>query len=113
MKTRSDSILVYKDIEDDILHCRIGICNGSVSCHSICNLVRRHICCVFGNNNVMHTERFHFDNTKHKIVLSTNICKLCDDDCVEGLNKISSCRHNIKKYIDAFVEKIDSVEARK
>lgn len=82
-----------------------------VSFHRLCNLLRNHICCVFGNNNVMHTEQFHFNNTKHEIVLSTNICKLCDD-CVDRLNKISSCRHNIKEYIDAFVEKIDSVEAR-
>ncbi len=108
MKKRSDSILVYKDIEDNRIYCRIGICNnGIVSCHNICKLSRPHLCCVHDHDGITHTQRFHFDNTKHKIVLSTTICKLCDD-CIG----MSICRHNMKEYIDSFVEKIDSVEAR-
>lgn len=108
MKNRSDSILVYKNIEDNRVYCRIGICNELVSCHRICGLLRNYTCCVYGSRNEKYTEQFHFDNTKHEIVLSTNTCKLCDE-----CTGIISCRHEIRKYIDVFVEKIGSVEARK
>ena len=109
---RSNPVMVYKD-KENYLHCRIGIIGTNDICSDICHsLIRRHqhICCVFGgdNDNLLHTEGFHFNNTEHIIMLSTNICMLCDE-CVD---EISRCRHNIKQYIDAFVDKIDKVEER-
>ena len=108
---RSNPVLVYKDA-NNCLYCRIGISGTSYTCHDICGILIKkysHICCVFGGGTEgTWTEGFHFDNSKHTIMLSTNKCILCNN-CVDG---ISRCRHNIKSYIDAFVDKIDKVEER-
>ena len=107
---RSNPVMVYKNKKNH-LHCRIGIIGST--CSNVCSRVIRrhsHICCVFGgdNDNLPHTEGFHFNNTEHTIMLSTNKCMLCNE-CVDG---ISRCRYNIKQYIDAFVDKINRVEER-
>jgi len=101
---RSNPIIVYKDA-NNCLYCRIGIAGTNDTCSNICDILIRkysHICCVFGGAEDIWTQNFHFDNSKHIIMLSTNKCILCDD-CVDG---ISRCRHNIKIYIDVFVDKI-------
>ncbi len=109
--SRSNPVLVYKD-KNNRLHCRIGIIGTSNSCSNICGvLIRRYpyTCHVFGGGTEgTWTEGFHFNNREHTIVLSINKCILCND-CIDG---ISRCRHNIKQYIDIFVDKIDKVEAR-
>jgi len=109
---RSNPVLVYKD-KINHLHCRIGIIGTNNTCGDICSLLiqrHSHTCHVFGGGTEgTWTEGFHFDNREHTIVLSTNKCILCSNNCVDG---ISRCRYNIKKYIDIFVDKIDKVEAR-
>ena len=112
---RSNPILVYKNTNNR-LYCRIGIIGTSDTCHDICDMLIQkysHICCVIGRgrNNLSHTQDFHFDNSKHTIMLSTNKCILCDN-CGLAVDGISRCRHSIKRYIDAFVDKIDKVEER-
>jgi len=80
---RSNPVLVYKDT-NNCLYCRIGISGTCDTCRDICDILIKkytHICCVSGGGTEgTWTEGFHFDNSKHIIMLSTNKCILCNEN---------------------------------
>ena len=107
-KRRSDSIAVYNYKGTN--YCRL--CTSVVAYNmssrlDICRRLYSHTCCSYGDVSYRWTKNFHFDNTKHIIVLSTNFCSLCNDrkqDC------FSSCRFKVSELMHGFADEMQKVE---
>ena len=94
---RSDHILVYYDPTDNRTHCRVcsvihvsgdGICESCVKQYH-----RDYRCCSYSNpSDGQWNEHFKFDNTKHKILVSTNGCNL-----IPNCNKECTLRNGLKE----------------
>ena len=108
---RSNVIAIYK--EDGRNYCRL--CASAIAYDlehhdDICEMSHPHTCCVYGaGGGSSRTERFHFNNTKHTIVLSTNFCSLCKGkyDCFHSCQfEVSDLMHNFAEEMDKLVSKI-------
>jgi len=83
---RTDHIFVYYDPIDNKRHCRIcSAATGSIGtvCYVCVQEDSEYKCCSHSNNG-RWTEYFKFDNTIHKILVSTNGCNLipnCNKEC--------------------------------
>ena len=107
---RSNVIAIYND--DGRNHCRL--CASEIAFNlerhnDICNLSHPHTCCVYGaGGRSCGTEGFHFDNTKHTIVLSTTFCSLCKGkhDCFYSCQfKVSDLMRNFANEMDKLVNR--------
>jgi len=106
---RTDHIFVYYDLTDNKRYCRICSASSYSIEDDICApCVQQHddnyICCSYSNStDGKWTSSFHFNNTKHKILVSTNGCSLvsgCNKEC-EFKNKLK----NLYKQMENVNEK--------
>jgi len=93
---RTDHIFAYYDPSSNKRYCRI--CSASyIAGNNICmDCVKQHdysyICCSYSSStDGKWTERFHFNNNIHKILVSTNGCNL-----LSGCNEECNLRNNLK-----------------
>ena len=111
MKSRSDSVAIYRDKNRS--YCRLCTSNVAYNLsarHHICRMSSPHICCSYGSDILNRwTQNFHFDNTKHTIVLSTNFCSLCKES--RG-NCFNSCKFGVTELMHDFAKEMKKVEER-
>lgn len=109
---RSDAVAIYHF--GDRNYCRL--CTSNIACnlssrYRICRVSSPHRCCSYGSNiSGRWTENFHFDNTKHTIVLSTNSCSLCRGKAIE--NCFNSCGFEVVELMRNFTKEMENVEER-
>lgn len=108
---RSDVVAIYRS--GDRNHCRLcvsDIAYNLSSRHHICRISSPHICCSYGSHyGYRWTENFHFDNTKHMIVLSTNSCSLCKE---KNGNCFGSCKFGVAELMHDFAKEMEEVEEK-
>lgn len=104
MNVRSHKIIAYSNNNE--LFCRecLGEYRITVTYNGdrVCTKYKHtHHCCSYGSGNNAWTEKYSFNNKIHKIILSSNICKLCGDECNHN-NKVQDCEmalHFVTKYL--------------
>lgn len=88
MVRRDSTILVYED-EHRKAHCRMchGVLGLVTSDISVCLIYDSCECHCTGSYAEHLTGDFRYDNTKHKILLSSNINKITEKDISSIVNK--------------------------
>ena len=98
---REDSVIIFKDTEGE-LHCKLcaapsNFLNGDYFCRNgkPCNMD-----CI-GYHTSETIKGRCFDNSVDKIILTENMCKLCDT-----CNGMNNCEYNIKRYIFNYMKHV-------
>lgn len=107
---RSDAVAIYRyEGRNYYRLCTSNTAYNLSSRYNICRVSSPHICCSYGITR-RWTKNFHFDNTKHTIVLSTNFCSLCKGKATE--NCFGSCKFGVVKLMRNFAKEMEKVEER-
>jgi len=111
MKHRDSSIVAYYNKIDRVIYCRLCISKNvrtSIVFRNTCNTM---ICCSYGTHPNKHSGNFHFNNTKHDIVISESECRMCsyhEGNCL--VKRGYTCPFNIPEYTKDFANKIDHLK---